>query len=645
MKFYSSFFILLLAYLFSCPIQANVRLPHLISDGMILQRDTNVKVWGWATPDEKVTVNFKNRTYTTTTNQNGEWSVVIDKSAAGGPYSMTIQGENTIIVNNILFGEVWVCSGQSNMELPMQRVSPIYPTEIANSTNNNIRCFTVPQKYNFKQAQVDFDNGKWQTTDPQSVLGFSAAAYFFAQEINAKYHVPVGIIVAALGGSPIEAWISEATLKKYPHYYQEMQRWKDDNLIKETESSEQAKIKAWYDELRGKDEGFKNPQQSWLNASYDASDWPTIQLPGYWKNTPLDKICGMVWFRKQINLPAGMAGKAAKLIVGRIVDADSVFVNGQFVGTTSYQYPPRRYEIPAGILKTGQNTIIIKVISNSGQGGFVPDKQYTLSDGITTIDLKGKWQYKIGAVMGRPTPGQTFIRWKPGGLYNAMLAPLFNYGIKGALWYQGESNTNIAKEYETLLPDLINDWRLHWNEENFPFIIAQLPNFMETKNEPAESDWAQLRQAQLKALKIQNTALAVNIDLGEWNDIHPLNKKDVAHRLALGAESIAYKEKIVASGPLFQSMTVAGNKAALTFTNCGSGLIVKGGGTLKEFTIAGADGKYVWANARIEGKKIIVWSDQIVQPVSVRYAWADNPANANLYNKEGLPASPFSTDK
>ena len=625
--------------------RSTIKIPRLISNGMVLQRNANVKVWGWASPSEKVSVTINKRIYRTVTDTNGTWSVTLDKFKGGGPYSMTIRGENSITIKNIAFGEVWVCSGQSNMELPMQRVSPVYQTEIANSTNNNIRCFTVPQKYNFKQAQVDFDNGKWQTTNPQSVPGFSAVAYFFARELNQKYRVPIGFIVAALGGSPAEAWVSETTLKKYPHYYQEMQRWKDDNLIKTTESNEQAKIKIWYDQLRVKDEGFKNPQQSWLNPSYDASGWAAMQLPGYWRNTPLQGVSGVVWFRKDVNLPAEMAGKAAKLIVGRIVDADSVFVNGRFVGTTSYQYPPRRYEVPAGILKAGKNTIVVRVISNSGEGGFVPDKQYTLSDGKTTIDLKGKWQYKTGAVMDQPTPGQTFIRWKPGGLYNAMLAPLFNYTIKGALWYQGESNTDRAKEYQALLSDLIADWRSQWNEGNFPFIIAQLPNFMEAKTQPSESNWAQLRQSQFNTLTVSNTALAVNIDLGEWNDIHPLNKKDVAHRLALGAEMIAYKENIVASGPVYQSMSVTGNKAILTFTNCGSGLIVKGGGTLKEFTIAGANGKYVWANARIEGNRVIVWSDQITQPVSVRYAWADNPAGANLYNKEGLPASPFHTDK
>jgi sialate O-acetylesterase len=640
--FFLLFFYLILA---NVPLNALIRLPKLISDGMVLQRDTHVKIWGWATPSEHVSIAIDKHTYTTIADANGNWSVSLDPCKAGGPYSMSVKGENSITIKNIMFGEVWVCSGQSNMELPIRRVSPIYQSEIESSTNNNIRCFTVPQKYNFKQELTDFEDESWQTANPKSIQNFSAVAYFFARELNQKYHVPVGIIVAALGGSPIEAWVSESTLKKYPHYYQEMQRWKDDNLINTTESSEQTKIKAWYDQLRNKDEGFKNPQQSWLDPSCNATNWSTMKVPGYWQKTALEAISGVVWFRKEISLPTQMAGKAAKLLVGRIVDADSVFVNGQFVGTTSYQYPPRRYEVPAGILKAGKNTIIVRVISNTGQGGFVPDKQYTLSDGTTTIDLKGEWQYKIGAVMDTPTPAQTFVRWKPGGLYNAMLAPLFHYAIKGALWYQGESNTDRATEYKSMLPDLIADWRSRWNEGNFPFIIAQLPNFMEAKSEPTESDWAQLRNAQLKALSVLSTALAVNIDLGEWNDIHPLNKKDVSHRLFLGAEKVAYKERIVSCGPLYQSMKITGNKALLKFSNCGSGLIIKKGTKLQEFTIAGIDGKYVRANAKIENGKVVVWNDAIQKPVSVRYAWADNPANANLYNKEGLPATPFSTEK
>jgi sialate O-acetylesterase len=284
------------------------------------------------------------------------------------------------------------------------------------------------------------------------------------------------------------------------------------------------------------------------------------------------------------------------------------------------------------------------VISNIGKGGFVPDKPYELIAGGKTIDLKGEWQYKLGAQM-EPLAGQTFIRWKPLGLYNAMINPLLNFQIKGVIWYQGESNASRAVEYKALFPALIEDWRIHWKSGDLPFLFVQLPNFMEPKNQPGESDWALLREAQFKALSLPNTAMAVAIDIGEWNDIHPLNKKDVGKRLALAAQKVAYgNDKVVYSGPIYQSMKIDGSKVILTFKNMGSSLIAKGGGELKYFAISGADKHFVWAQAKIINDEVIVWSDQVVNPVAVRYAWADNPEGANLYNKEGLPASPFRTD-
>jgi sialate O-acetylesterase len=636
-------FLILTGWLFASAAGfASVRLPRLISDGMVLQRDARVAIWGWASPSEAVSVMFNGKVYQTIAGGQGDWKVMLPGTAAGGPYTITVKGvADAVTVKDVLFGDVWLCAGQSNMELPVRRVSPIYEKEIATSVNMRIRCFTVPQTYDFKQSRKDFTGGSWQAADPQTVLNFSAVAYFFARELNGRYNVPVGIINSSLGGSPIESWMSEEVLKKYPSLFQEMQRWKNDSLVKSTESTEQSKIKAWYDRLRLADEGFAKGRQSWLDPSLDISAWPLMPVPGYWKNTPLDGVSGVVWFEQDKELPAVMAGKTAQLILGRIVDADSVFVNGIYAGSVSYQYPPRRYNIPAGILKQGKNRIVVRVICNSGAGGFVPGKQYSLSAGGQSVDLKGDWHYRQGARM-EPTPQQTFIRWKPGGLFNAMLAPLSAYTIKGAVWYQGESNVGRAGEYAQLLPDMIADWRHHWNQGDFPFLFAQLPNFMEPKDQPSESSWALLRESQLRALAVPNTAMTVNIDLGEWNDIHPLNKKDVAHRLALAAEKLAYKTNVVASGPVFSSMKIERNEATLTFTGCGSGLTA-GGGTLKGFAIAGADGKFYWADARVVGNKVVIGSAKVEHPVAVRYAWADNPAGANLYNREGLPASPFRT--
>ena len=450
--------------------------------------------------------------------------------------------------------------------------------------------------------------------------------------------MPIGLINSAVGGSPVESWISEDSLKKFPADYEEMQKFKSRNLIDEIENKDRASSFQWYKQLNEKDEGLKN---HWESDSFNDADWPEMNVPGYWADGPLGKLNGSVWFRKSINLPASFAGKSLKLLVGRIVDADSVFVNGKFAGTIGYQYPPRRYIVPANLFHEGLNLIAVRVISNSGRGGFVPDKPYVLISGGDSIDLKGKWKYKLGATMD-PTPEQTFVRWKPGGLFNAMIAPILNFKIKGIIWYQGEANTNNAGAYSNKFPTLIRDWRTKWKMGNFPFIYAQLPNFMETKSEPSESNWASLREAQRKTLTVPNTGMAVTIDLGEWNDIHPLDKKDVGERLALQAIHIAYREKnIVYSGPLLKSATIKGKKIILNFSNQGRGLISHDGQPLKYFSIAGMDGKFVWANATIGDNTVTVWNNEISNPVSVRYAWADNPIGANLYNKDGLPASPF----
>ncbi|MGC9150985.1 MAG: sialate O-acetylesterase [Microbacter sp.] len=626
------------------PVLALVRLPKLVSNGMVLQRDVHVKVWGWADPSELVTVKFLGKTYSSTTDQHGNWSVMLPQLKAGGPFSMTIQGSNTIQLSNILIGDVWLCSGQSNMELPVRRVSWKYPNEIASSKNKFIRQFMVPQTYDFQAPQSDLKSGSWVSANPTSVLDFSAVAYFFGRALYDLYKVPVGLINSSLGGSPLEAWLSEDALNQFPLYLHEAQKFKDNALIKKIDHEDATRIRNWYETLRREDAGYQQ-QPYWYEPSLNTSDWKTMKIPGYWdRETSLGLMNGVVWFRKEVQIPASMAGKPALLILGRIVDADSVFVNGQCVGTTSYQYPPRRYQISASLLKKGTNVIVVRVMSNAGEGGFVPDKEYALVSGPDSINLKGDWQYRPGATMS-PLASQTFIRWKPEGLYNAMIAPLLNYRIKGVIWYQGESNTDRPLEYAKLLPALIQDWRQKWDEGNFPFLIVQLPNFMPAKSEPSESNWALLRESQLKTLSVPNTALVVTIDLGEWNDIHPLDKKDVGQRLLLAAERVAYgNHRVVYSGPIYQSMKIEGNKIILSFDHVGSGLTSKGSRSLHAFAIAGTDRKFIWAHAVIRNNKVIVWNDEVKHPVAVRYAWADNPAGANLYNREGLPASPFRTD-
>ncbi|MGQ7944198.1 sialate O-acetylesterase [Flavobacterium sp. WC2509] len=633
--------ITLFVALFLCvSLYSQIKLPRLISDGMILQRDVKVNIWGWASPKEKVELDFNHKTYTAITAEDGKWMIVLPSQKAGGPYEMTLKASNTIVLKNILFGDVWLCSGQSNMELPMERLKYKYNDVIAKANNPNIRQFLVPDQYFFEKEKLDFASGEWISANPVSVLQFSGVGYFFANEIYNKYKIPIGLINTALGGSPAESWINEEGIKKFPEYYQEYLKYKDGTLEKKIDENDRKVSSNWYQLLNTIDIGLKN---KWSAPELEDSDWKTMKVPGYWADNELGNVNGAVWFRKEFNVSKVNASEA-KLVLGRIVDADSVYVNGHFVGTTSYLYPPRIYTFNANILKEGKNEIAIRVINNSGKGGFVIDKPYELTFVNDIIDLKGLWKYKLGATM-LPLPGQTFVRWKPVGLYNAMIAPLKNYPVKGVLWYQGESNTKKPSEYLALMETLIATWRAQWHQEKLPFLFVQLANYMESNPKPVESDWAALRQQQTNTLRVPNTGMAVTIDLGEWNDIHPLNKYDVGKRLALQAEKLVYGENnLIASGPLFKSMALQGNKLILSFSDAEKGLIAKGGTALKGFAIAGSDGKFVWAEAAIEGNKVVVSSEAIQNPEKVRYAWANNPEGANLYNKENLPASPFEAE-
>jgi sialate O-acetylesterase len=611
---------------------------------MVLQRNAQTKIWGWAAADEEVSIRFRDTVYHTTANGNGEWVITVTGLKAGGPFTMEIHASNHIKINDVVVGDVWVCSGQSNMELPMSRVSPIYAAEIAESENSNIRQFAVPQRYDFNTSQRDLVSGTWKKANPENVLSFSAVAYFFARELYAKYKVPIGLINASLGGAPAEAFMSQEALRAFPRHYAEAQRFKDSTEIIQVETQDKIRIDAWYKKLQESDAGHQDSAKSWYSPEIDTAGWSPISVPGYWADQGVGAINGVVWYRKIIDVPESMAAKPAKLILGRIVDADAVFVNGVLVGTTGYQYPPRRYEIRPGILREGKNVLVVRVISTIGIGGFVPDKPYQLVSDDQTMDLKGTWLCRLGARM-EPLTGQTFIRWKPLGLYNAMISPLLHYSIKGVIWYQGESNVNRSLEYRELFSALINNWRHDWKQGEFPFLFVQLPNFMEVKAEPSESEWASMREAQSQALSLHNTGMAVTIDIGEWNDIHPLNKKDVGKRLALVAQKVAYGDrKVVHSGPMYRSAKFIGNRAVITFTNVGSGLRAKGG-DLRGVAVAGSDKRFVWAKAKIQNNKVVVWSEKVPHPTAVRYAWADNPEGANLYNKEGLPASPFRTEE
>ncbi|MEO5891321.1 MAG: sialate O-acetylesterase [Ferruginibacter sp.] len=626
------------------PAYSQVRLPALIRDSMVLQRDVKINIWGWASTGEKIRIKFNGKTLKTTAGKDGKWSARLLPMKPGGPYTMDISGTNRISLKDILIGDVWICSGQSNMVHQMALHSTRYAQEIAEADYAQIRQFLVPAMTDLQAPRNNLSTGFWKTANKLDVLQFSAVAYFFAKKIYEKYHVPIGLINASVGGTPIEAWIGEEGLKDFPGIINTLQKNKDTSYVNgllriAADAGKQARP--------SQDKGLTGAK-TWYDTTYIPKGWRTINIPGYWEDQGIRGLDGVVWYRKEIDLPASLNGIAAKVFLGRIVDADVLYINGKEIGHTTYQYPQRKYNVPADLLKKGKNIIVIKVTNTTGKGGFVTGKPYCLFAGKDTIDLKGNWQYKVGEVFQpRAANGENIsLQNQPSALYNAMIAPLINYTIKGFLWYQGEANTGRAEEYGKLQPAQVLDWRNRWQQGNLPFLFVQLPNFMDANYLPSESQWAELREAQLRSLSVTNTAMAVAIDLGEWNDIHPDNKKDVGERLALAAEKIAYRDSdIVYSGPLYQSAIIDGNKIKISFSNTGSGLVTNDGEELREFAIAGIDKKFVWAKAIIEGDHIIVWSDEIASPLYVRYAWADNPDGANLYNKEGLPASPFRTDR
>ena len=624
-------------------ISGQIRLPRVVRDSMILQRDAKINIWGWASKGEKVAIKFNGKNYKTTTGTDGKWVIQLPPMKSGGPHTMDITGSNKIFIKDILIGDVWICSGQSNMVHQMNIHDVTYAKDITEANYPQIRHFWIPTLTSLQGPQEDLPTGAWKPAIGDEVRPFSAVAYFFARKIYEKYHVPIGLINASVGGTPIEAWTSEEGLKDFASFISTIQKNKDTayvnalsrNAIANNANRSQAQT----------DLGLIG-EKKWFEVSYVPKEWRAINIPGYWEDQGIKDLNGVVWYRKEIDLPASMTSKPAKVFLGRIVDADVLYINGKQVGNTTYQYPQRRYNLPPDLLKPGKNIFVIRVMNTAGKGGFVPDKPYCIFAGNDTIDLKGEWQYKVGEVFKPQTGGSGGInaQGQPTALYNAMIAPLINYSIKGFLWYQGEANTNRADEYAKLQPAQITDWRTKWRQGDLPFLFVQLPGFMDYNYLPSESNWAKLRESQLNALSIRNTAMAVAIDLGEWNDIHPDNKKDVGERLALAALKLSYNEDIVYSGPIYESSKTEGNKIIISFKHTGSGLKTNDGEELGEFAIAGADKKFIWAKAKINGDKVLVWNDSISAPLYVRYAWADNPVNPNLYNKEGLPASPFRTD-
>lgn len=616
--------------------QAQLRLPALISDGMVLQRDKPVKIWGWANPGSQVQLNIHKKTQTTTTNTDSSWLFTIPPAKAGDTTTITIKsGDQSITIHDIIYGDVWLCSGQSNMEFNMSRVTYVYPKEIAASTNSDIRQFLTQRTFSFTPYKQT--RGSWSKANPQNILQFTAAGYFMAKELNAKYKVPIGIINTTWGGTPVEAWISEDGLKNLDSLAYKFNYYKDTAKVNQALRFEQTTNREWYQTLKDADKDTTN------------AFWAATKIPGTWKDQNLQTDAGIVWYKKEIQLNETQIKEDAHLFMGLIADNDSTYFNGVKIGAINGRWTERYYTIPASLLKKGVNTLTIRVVGMNSALGILPaGKHYQLFTASGPVNLEdGPWTCHVSAVV-KPLASEKFTRFQnqPGSLYYGMIDSQIPYTLKGFTWYQGEANTGQPGKYQKWLTAMIDDWRAKFEQPDLPFLIVQLTGFLQPTPQPSESGWAGLREAQLHtALSVPNTAVAVTIELGDPYDVHPTNKKEVGHRLALAAEKIAYNDRsLVASGPIYRSQKIQGDKIYLSFDNIGAGLVSHDGKPLTQFAIAGPDRKFVWAQAYIEKDKVVVTSKEIPNPVAVRYAWANFPINPNLWNKDGLPASPFRTD-
>lgn len=637
-----AFSLLLLACLACLPVaHADVTPNPLFSDHAVLQQGRAVPVWGKAAPGEAIEVAIAGQSVKTTAGADGRWQVRLEPLRAGGPFTLTIAGKNKIVLSDILVGEVWVASGQSNMERklgPQLGVPPIThdEKEIAEAKHPRIRHFGVAQVKSF--SPLETVAGTWTVCSPETAKDFTAVGYFFARDLQQARDVPVGIINSSWGGTPAEAWTSEAGLRAVPAFA----NIKDELKLLQADpkaalSKYEGELETW---MSAHDAGSK--PQAWYAMGLDAGAWKPMALPVLWEEAGEPDLNGVVWFRKSFELPASAAGVPAELQLGMVDDVDTTWVNGVKVGFTFGYNVQRKYQVPAGVLKSGSNVIAVRVLDMGGGGGIWGDKKIQMvGKGVSptaSVDLSGSWQYRIGMHLPDAPPppsSHTGDSGTPIMLWNGMIAPLTSYAMRGVIWYQGESNVSQARQYRTLFPALIADWRRAWGAGDFPFLFVQIAPFQDMLPE--------IREAQLLSWQhTPYTAMAVTTDCGDAKDIHPAHKQPVGARLALAARAIAYGEAIEYAGPVFQSMSVAGKKAILRFGHLGGGLVAKDG-ALKGFTIAGADKVFVPARAEIRGSTVVVTSKTVRKPVAVRYGWANVP-DVNLFNKAGLPASPFRTD-
>ena len=641
---------ILISALFSAfTAEARVQLPQLFQQGMVLQRNQSVPVWGQADASETVTVVFKKKTYSTKAGNDGRWQVMLPQKA-GGPYTIEVRGgatDDVTVINDVLFGDVWLCSGQSNIDVTIERVYPQYGNIIDEYENNSIRMFRVQTDFDLIAPRHDIKPTpiNWLPVNKKNAWMFSAVGYFLGRKMYEKTGVPQGIIVNSLGGSPIQAWLSADTLRQcWPDQYARTAFYQDADMVKAMMEANGKAQRRWQQMLDANDLGLIN---NYADRNLDDSSWKRMNVFRTVNGRQLSndltadrRYNGTVWTRQHFYIDAAHAGQSARLLVGTLYDADQTFVNGREVGRTAYQYPPRRYTIPAGILAEGDNAIAVRFTTKGGAPHFIPEKEYKLIfDDGTEVPLADEWLVAEGARM----PAQPSIdaggQNLPSGLYNAMLCPLSPYPLQGVVWYQGESNTEDGAVYEHYLTQLISGWRQLWQKPDMPFVVVQLANFLQPSPEPQRSGWAEVREAQRLATEhLDNTELAVAIDLGETVDIHPLRKREVAERVARAFDHIIWNKSLPLSPRVLSAKLQNNDEGAKVVLTLDQQIISVD--VLNEFEVAGTDGRFVNAQASGSGNTIIITSP-IPHPTKVRYAWKDNPLTANVRSAEGLPMSPM----
>lgn len=618
---------------------AQLKVAQIFSDDMVLQRNEPITIWGWNTPGARMEVHFNNTSEKVSTDKDGSWEVAFEALPASGPYSISVKsGNEKVNYNNILIGDVWLCSGQSNMEWTVANTSAAN-SEMNGKINSKIRHFKVPRSYASK-AEKNLQGGQWEVANEKTIGNFTAVGYYFAKEIAKNEDIPIGLLNSSWGGSRIEPWMNAKSLdlenpeKVFENLEKEM---------KEKYATDLANLKSDFRDLE-ETETLKIDSSTAFIKTIAADSFQKIESPALWENLGFGALDGVAWYRNNFNLTKKEKEAGIVLNLGKIDDSDITFVNGRPIGTTLNAYADlRNYRIPSAALKVGNNAVLLKVYDTGGAGGmYGTAKDFSIQTSTGSRDFYKNWEITFERI--KKAEFNQPMNQVPTALYNKMIYPILDFPIKGVLWYQGESNTsseNEAYEYRNLFKTMISQWRSDFNAEDLPFLYVQLANFMQPAQEPQESNWAALRESQSEALQLENTAQAVIIDIGEAGDIHPKNKTDVGKRLALAALHKVYGNDTLYSGPVFKNYSLDGNKVVLEFDHLGSGLMLKGGNAPAEFAIAGADKKFKWAKAELKDDKILVWHEGIAKPKYLRFAWGDNPDHFNLYNTEGLPASPF----